>query len=56
MIAIGNGVIADIALPAERGKYLGVFQLGPTIGPACMFLHLYPSHIVVFQEWDILIC
>lgn len=34
VIAIGTGVIADIAMPQERGKYLGVFNLQSTAGPA----------------------
>ena len=34
MIAIGAGVIGDIAMPQERGKYFGVFNLGTLFGPA----------------------
>ncbi|ODO04663.1 hypothetical protein I350_05272 [Cryptococcus amylolentus CBS 6273] len=37
VIAIGAGIIADIARPQERGRYLGIFNLtstmGPTLGP-----------------------
>ncbi|KAK1225103.1 hypothetical protein PQX77_011972 [Marasmius sp. AFHP31] len=33
-IALGSGVIGDIAEPSERGGYYGVFQSGPLIGPA----------------------
>ncbi|KAF9257443.1 MFS general substrate transporter [Marasmius fiardii PR-910] len=33
-IALGSGVIADIAEPAERGGFYGIFQSGPVIGPA----------------------
>ncbi|KAG9048822.1 hypothetical protein FS837_011905 [Tulasnella sp. UAMH 9824] len=32
-IALGGGVISDIATPAERGVYLGATTLGPTLGP-----------------------
>lgn len=36
-IAIGAGVISDVARPQERGKYLGIFNtlscFGPTLGP-----------------------
>ncbi|WWD16590.1 hypothetical protein CI109_101018 [Kwoniella shandongensis] len=34
LIAIGTGVVADIAMPQERGRYLGLFNLGTTVGPA----------------------
>lgn len=34
MIAIGTGVIADIAMPQERGKYIGAFNLTNTFGTA----------------------
>jgi len=33
-IALGNGVIADIASSSERGTYLGFAMAGPMIGPA----------------------
>ena len=33
-IALGNGVVADIASSGERGKYIGYVMLGPTAGPA----------------------
>ena len=33
-IALGNGVIADIASSAERGTYMGWALAGPMIGPA----------------------
>ncbi|KAI8148733.1 major facilitator superfamily domain-containing protein [Fennellomyces sp. T-0311] len=37
VVAIGAGVVGDIATPAERGTYFGVFScaqmLGPVIGP-----------------------
>ncbi|KAL0575210.1 hypothetical protein V5O48_006749 [Marasmius crinis-equi] len=33
-IALGSGVIGDIAEPAERGGFYGLFQSGPLIGPA----------------------
>ncbi|ODN97426.1 hypothetical protein L198_03990 [Cryptococcus wingfieldii CBS 7118] len=37
VIAIGAGIIADIAPPQERGRYLGIYNLtstmGPTLGP-----------------------
>ncbi|OCF32300.1 hypothetical protein I316_05968 [Kwoniella heveanensis BCC8398] len=34
LIAVGTGVVADIATPQERGRYLGLFNLGTTVGPA----------------------
>lgn len=34
LIAIGSGVVGDIALPQERGKYMGIFNLTSTFGPA----------------------
>ncbi|KAJ8519675.1 hypothetical protein ONZ45_g3423 [Pleurotus djamor] len=33
-IALGAGVIGDIAVPAERGGFFGAYSLGPLIGPA----------------------
>ena len=33
-VALGAGVIADIATPQERGGYLGVFGIGPLAGPS----------------------
>ncbi|EIM87227.1 MFS general substrate transporter [Stereum hirsutum FP-91666 SS1] len=33
-IALGAGVVADIAVPAERGSFFGFFNIGPMIGPA----------------------
>jgi multidrug resistance protein len=32
-VALGAGVIADIASPHERGGYLGIFGVGPLAGP-----------------------
>ncbi|VDB85273.1 unnamed protein product [Peniophora sp. CBMAI 1063] len=32
-IALGGGVIGDIATPQERGGFFGVFSAGPMIGP-----------------------
>lgn len=34
-IAVGAGVIADVARPQERGKYLGLFNVTATLAP-CM--------------------
>jgi len=31
MIFIGSGVISDIAVPSERGGFLGLFSLGPLV-------------------------
>jgi multidrug resistance protein len=33
-VALGAGVIADIAAPHERGGYLGFFGVGPLAGPS----------------------
>jgi multidrug resistance protein len=33
-VALGAGVIADIATSAERGGYLGIFGVGPLAGPS----------------------
>jgi len=33
-VALGAGVIADIATPNERGGYLGIFGVGPLTGPS----------------------
>jgi len=33
-VALGAGVIADIATPKERGGYLGIFGIGPLAGPS----------------------
>ncbi|KAG8724246.1 hypothetical protein FRC12_015323 [Ceratobasidium sp. 428] len=33
MLALGAGVITDIAAPAERGGFLGLYTLGSMIGP-----------------------
>ncbi|KAJ3966936.1 MFS general substrate transporter [Lentinula raphanica] len=33
-IALGAGVIGDIAIPAERGGFFGIYSLGPMLGPA----------------------
>lgn len=33
-IAVGAGVIADVAMPQERGKYLGLFNTTSTFGPS----------------------
>jgi multidrug resistance protein len=33
-VALGAGVIADIASPNERGGYLGIFGVGPLTGPS----------------------
>ncbi|KAK8160253.1 major facilitator superfamily domain-containing protein [Phyllosticta citribraziliensis] len=33
-IALGSGVVADIATSAERGTWMGWAQVGPMIGPA----------------------
>lgn len=33
-VALGAGIVADIATSGERGKYMGLVQLGPMVGPA----------------------
>ncbi|TFK56675.1 MFS general substrate transporter [Heliocybe sulcata] len=33
-IALGAGVIGDIATPAERGGFVGLYNLGPLVGPS----------------------
>ncbi|KAK3904153.1 hypothetical protein C8A05DRAFT_32077 [Staphylotrichum tortipilum] len=33
--AVGAGTIADIWVPAERGRAMGIFYLGPLVGPLC---------------------
>ncbi|KAL1878119.1 hypothetical protein VTK73DRAFT_7999 [Phialemonium thermophilum] len=32
-ISLGYGIISDIATPAERGSYVGIFNLGPNVAP-----------------------
>ncbi|KAI0275306.1 MFS general substrate transporter [Gloeopeniophorella convolvens] len=32
-VALGAGIIADVATPAERGGFFGLFGLGPMVGP-----------------------
>ena len=39
LIAVGMGVVADIALPHERGKYVGGFNLSTTFGTASACCH-----------------
>lgn len=33
-VALGAGIVADFATSGERGKYMGLVQLGPMVGPA----------------------
>lgn len=33
VIAIGAGVVGDIATPSERGSYFGLFSMGQMLGP-----------------------
>lgn len=33
-VALGAGIVADIATSGERGKYMGLVLLGPMVGPA----------------------
>jgi hypothetical protein len=33
-VALGTGVIADISLPHERGKFVGIFQFAGTFSTA----------------------
>ncbi len=33
--AVGAGTIADIWAPADRGRAMGIFYLGPLVGPLC---------------------
>ncbi|KAM0796071.1 chloramphenicol resistance protein [Usnea florida] len=33
-VALGNGVVADIASSGERGKFMGIAQFGPMAAPA----------------------
>ncbi|KDQ50724.1 hypothetical protein JAAARDRAFT_74054 [Jaapia argillacea MUCL 33604] len=32
-IAVGAGVIGDVATPAERGGFIGMYNIGPMVGP-----------------------
>ncbi|KAI0776582.1 MFS general substrate transporter [Trametes elegans] len=32
-VALGAGVIADVAAPAERGTFFGMWNIGPMVGP-----------------------
>lgn len=31
--SVGTGSVADLWLPKERGQVMGIFFLGPTLGP-----------------------
>ncbi|KAI8981383.1 MFS general substrate transporter [Trametes punicea] len=33
-VALGAGVIADIAAPSERGSFFGMWNIGPMVGPS----------------------
>ncbi len=33
VIALGAGIVADIALPHERGGFIGLGAIGPAVGP-----------------------
>ncbi|KAI0653268.1 MFS general substrate transporter [Cubamyces menziesii] len=33
-IALGAGVISDIAAPSERGTFFGIWNIGPMVGPS----------------------
>ncbi|KAG9094371.1 hypothetical protein FRC06_010876 [Ceratobasidium sp. 370] len=49
-IALGAGVISDIATPAERGGFLGLFVLGPMLGPSMFwFLAIATGVVLVFM-------
>jgi len=39
-IALGTGVIADISLPHERGKFVGIFQFAGTFSTASELLSM----------------
>jgi MFS family permease len=45
-IALGTGVIADISLPHERGKFVGIFQFAGTFSTASesMSTPYHPAH------------
>lgn len=32
-LAIGGGTISDLIPQERRGKYMGIYSLGPTLGP-----------------------
>lgn len=34
MVLTGAGVVADIAVPAERGSFFGFFNIGPMVSDA----------------------
>ena len=36
-MAIGGGTIADLHVPAERGKAIAIFGIGPLLGPVSRF-------------------
>ncbi|KAF8308360.1 MFS general substrate transporter [Clavulina sp. PMI_390] len=33
VIALGAGTVGDVATPSERGRYMGMVQMGPMLGP-----------------------
>lgn len=44
-LAIGAGIISDIATPAERGGFFGMFTAGPQVSP-----RLYPLIRILFSK------
>lgn len=40
-IALGAGVIADVAERHERGSFFGVYSLGPMVSPMCRFIFAF---------------
>lgn len=43
-IALGAGVIADIATRSERGGFFGLFSMGPMVRLQCWGVHAFGVH------------
>ena len=35
-LVVGGGTVADVVPPAQRGKVMSLFFIGPLIGPVCV--------------------
>ena len=42
-LTVGGGTVADVIPPAQRGRAMSLFFLGPLLGPVCANrLHMHP--------------
>jgi MFS family permease len=53
-LTVGGGTIADVVPPAQRGKVMSIFFIGPLLGPVRWHIFIWHYEANAFERsWDL---